>query len=63
MLYNRYEIQRDVRQAMYNYVNEWMKAIGKNRKFLGGDKPNLADLVSFILCYNCIYMNVTSVLI
>ena len=32
---------------MYNYINEWMKAIGKNRKFLGGDKPNLADLVSF----------------
>ena len=46
MLCCRYEIQRDVRQAMYNYVNEWMKAIGKNRKFLGGDKPNLADLVS-----------------
>ena len=41
----RYEIQRDVRQAMYNYINEWMKAIGKNRRFLGGDKPNLADLV------------------
>ena len=32
---------------MYNYINEWMKAIGKNRKFLGGDKPNLADLVSY----------------
>lgn len=44
--YNRYEIQRDVRQAMYNYINEWMKAIGKGRKFLGGDNPNLADLVS-----------------
>ena len=41
----RYEIQRDVRQAMYDYINEWMKAIGKNRRFLGRDKPNLADLV------------------
>jgi len=39
-------MQRDTRQAMYNYINEWMKAIGKDRKFLGGDKPNLADLVS-----------------
>ena len=45
---NRYEIQSDVRQAIYGCVNVWMKGIGKKRKFLGGDKPNLADLVSVI---------------
>jgi hypothetical protein len=29
-------------------VNEWITAIGRKRKFMGGDKPNLADLVRFV---------------
>lgn len=38
----------DVRQALYNDVNTWLVEIEKNgEKFLGGNKPNLADLAVF----------------
>lgn len=39
-----YKLQDDVRQDLYLAVDEWITAIGKKRKFMGGDKPNLADL-------------------
>lgn len=26
-------------------MNDWVAAIGKQKKFMGGDEPNLADLV------------------
>ncbi|KAK5968376.1 Prostaglandin E synthase 2 [Trichostrongylus colubriformis] len=39
----------DERQALKNAFDEWMNAIGSNRTFLGGDKPNLADLVGYSL--------------
>lgn len=35
----------DERQSLYDCCNEWTTAIGKNRLFMGGEKPNLADLV------------------
>ena len=35
-----------MRQSLYEEANNWVKGIGKKRKFMGGDKPNLADLVS-----------------
>lgn len=41
----RHNLQDDVRQDLYKAVNDWVAAIGKNRKFMGGDQPNLADLV------------------
>lgn len=41
----RHNLQDDVRQDLYKAVNEWVVAIGKKRKFMGGDQPNLADLV------------------
>ena len=45
LLLSRYKLQDDVREDLYLAVDEWITAIGKKRKFMGGDKPNLADLV------------------
>lgn len=42
---NRHNLQDDVRQDLYKAVNEWVAAIGRDRKFMGGSQPNLADLV------------------
>uniref|UniRef100_A0A8C1DWW7 Prostaglandin E synthase 2-like n=1 Tax=Cyprinus carpio carpio TaxID=630221 RepID=A0A8C1DWW7_CYPCA len=46
-LKNRHHLQDDVRQDLYKAVNDWVLAIGKNKKFMGGDQPNLADLAVF----------------
>ncbi|XP_034396451.1 prostaglandin E synthase 2 isoform X1 [Cyclopterus lumpus] len=46
-LKSRHQLQDDVRQDLYKAVNDWVAAIGKNRKFMGGDHPNLADLAVF----------------
>ncbi|XP_051509049.1 prostaglandin E synthase 2 [Myxocyprinus asiaticus] len=46
-LKNRHNLQDDVRQDLYKAVNDWVAAIGKNKKFMGGDQPNLADLAVF----------------
>ena len=40
----RYNLQSDVRVAMYEEAEKWMRAVGR-RKFMGGSAPNLADLV------------------
>ena len=45
-IFFRYRLKDDVREAMYDEVNVFMRALGK-RKFLGGNQPNLADLVMF----------------
>ncbi|PAV56203.1 hypothetical protein WR25_09519 [Diploscapter pachys] len=37
----------DERQALRDACKEWMEAIGKDRLFMGGDKPNLADLALY----------------
>ena len=42
----RYSLDDDVRQSLYKSVNDWLEGIGPSRIFMGGDKPNLADLVS-----------------
>ncbi|XP_027133334.1 prostaglandin E synthase 2 isoform X3 [Larimichthys crocea] len=46
-LKSRHNLQDDVRQDLYEAVNDWVAAIGKKRKFMGGDQPNLADLAVF----------------
>ncbi|KAI3372929.1 hypothetical protein L3Q82_023373 [Scortum barcoo] len=46
-LKNRHNLQDDVRQDLYKAVNDWVAAIGKKRKFMGGDQPNLADLAVY----------------
>lgn len=46
-LKRRHRLKEDVRSSLYDVGNQWIKAIGKNRKFMGGDKPNLADLAVY----------------
>ncbi|KAL0979552.1 hypothetical protein UPYG_G00186470 [Umbra pygmaea] len=46
-LKSRHNLQDDVRQDLYKAVNDWVAAIGKKRKFMGGDQPNLADLAVY----------------
>lgn len=46
-LKSRHNLQDDVRQDLYKAVNDWVAAIGKKRKFMGGEHPNLADLAVF----------------
>ncbi|XP_075903088.1 prostaglandin E synthase 2 isoform X2 [Nelusetta ayraudi] len=46
-LKSRHNLQEDVRQDLYKAVNDWIAAIGKKRKFMGGEQPNLADLAVF----------------
>uniref|UniRef100_A0A3P9KQ71 Prostaglandin E synthase 2 n=1 Tax=Oryzias latipes TaxID=8090 RepID=A0A3P9KQ71_ORYLA len=46
-LKSRHNLQDDVRQDLYKAVNEWVAAIGRDRKFMGGSQPNLADLAVF----------------
>ncbi|XP_051924999.1 prostaglandin E synthase 2 [Hippocampus zosterae] len=46
-LKSRHNLQDDVRQDLYKAVNDWVAAVGKHRKFMGGQGPNLADLAVF----------------
>ena len=41
----RYNLKDDVRQSLYDVCREWTKQLGNN-PYLGGEKPNLADIVS-----------------
>ncbi|GJQ88054.1 Su(P) [Trypoxylus dichotomus] len=44
-LKNRYNLRDDVRQSLYEECDRWVKAVkDKSTPFLGGTKPNLADL-------------------
>lgn len=43
---NKYNLQSDVRAAMYEEAEKWMRAVGR-RKFMGGSAPNLADLAVY----------------
>lgn len=45
-LKKKYGLKDDVRQSLYDSCNYWLKNIGPNRRFMGGEVPNLADLVS-----------------
>uniref|UniRef100_A0A8B9ER84 Prostaglandin E synthase 2 n=1 Tax=Anser cygnoides TaxID=8845 RepID=A0A8B9ER84_ANSCY len=46
-LKKRHHLRDDVRQDLYEAVDEWVKAIGKHRLFMGGNQPNLADLAVY----------------
>nr|CAB3265263.1 prostaglandin E synthase 2 [Phallusia mammillata] len=46
-LKKKYKISENVRIDLYKACNTWVKAIGHDRKFMGGDKPNLADICVF----------------
>lgn len=45
----RHHLQDDVREDLYEAANKWVAAVGKDRPFMGGQKPNLADLVGVVL--------------
>ena len=45
-LKKKYKIVNE-REELYEKLDEFMDAIGPKRSFLGGDKPNLADLAVF----------------
>ncbi|XP_029467456.1 prostaglandin E synthase 2 isoform X2 [Rhinatrema bivittatum] len=47
MLKRRHNLQHDVREDLYKAANDWVAAIGKQRQFLGGEQPNLADLAIY----------------
>ena len=36
------------RQAMIDCCRQWTKAVGPNRPFMGGNSPDLADLVGVV---------------
>ena len=44
LLKKRHNISEDVRLDLYKACNHWIEAIGKGNKFMGGNKPNLADV-------------------
>nr|XP_033714589.1 prostaglandin E synthase 2 isoform X4 [Tursiops truncatus] len=44
-----HRLQDDVREDLYEAANKWVAAVGKDRPFMGGQRPNLADLVSVVV--------------
>lgn len=45
-LKKKYNIEEE-RPALYDAANEWMTAVGQDRPFMGGERPNLADLAVY----------------
>uniref|UniRef100_A0A2K5CCX7 Prostaglandin E synthase 2 n=1 Tax=Aotus nancymaae TaxID=37293 RepID=A0A2K5CCX7_AOTNA len=48
-LKSRHHLQDNVREDLYEAANKWVAAVGKDRPFMGGQRPNLADLVSVVV--------------
>ncbi|XP_036041771.1 prostaglandin E synthase 2 isoform X2 [Onychomys torridus] len=46
-LKSRHQLQDDVRADLYEAANKWVTAVGADRPFMGGQKPNLADLAVY----------------
>ncbi|XP_004849325.1 prostaglandin E synthase 2 isoform X2 [Heterocephalus glaber] len=46
-LKSRHHLRDDVREDLYEAANKWVAAVGKDRPFMGGQKPNLADLAVY----------------
>ncbi|XP_059571580.1 prostaglandin E synthase 2 isoform X2 [Alligator mississippiensis] len=42
-----HHLQDNVREDLYEAADDWVKAIGKHRLFMGGSQPNLADLAVY----------------
>ncbi|KAK6194700.1 hypothetical protein SNE40_000283 [Patella caerulea] len=47
LLKRKYRLKDDVRESLYDSCNEWVAAVGKKRKFMGGENPDLSDLVVY----------------
>ena len=46
-LTKRHNLKSDVRQSLYDCCNHWMKAVGKENRFKGGETPDLSDLAVY----------------
>lgn len=46
-LKSRHHLQDDVREDLYAAADKWVAAVGRERPFMGGQKPNLADLAVY----------------
>ena len=46
-LKSRHHLQDDVCADLYEAANKWVTAVGKDRPFMGGQKPNLAGLAVY----------------
>lgn len=46
-LKSRHHLQDDVREDLYAAANKWVAAVGGERPFMGGQRPNLADLAVY----------------
>lgn len=46
-LKKRHNLKGDIRDSLYDCCKFWLKSIGKNKRFMGGDQPNLADLAVY----------------
>ena len=55
VLKKRYKLKDNVRESLFECCNEWVGAIGKDRRFMGGEGPNLADLVSSVYSRSTIF--------
>ncbi|XP_063491968.1 prostaglandin E synthase 2 isoform X2 [Symphalangus syndactylus] len=42
-----HRLQDNVREDLYEAADKWVAAVGKDRPFMGGQKPNLADLAVY----------------
>ncbi|XP_004453089.2 prostaglandin E synthase 2 [Dasypus novemcinctus] len=46
-LKSRHHLRDDVRVDLYEAADKWVAAVGQDRPFMGGQKPNLADLAVY----------------
>ncbi|KAJ6654610.1 hypothetical protein lerEdw1_006763 [Lerista edwardsae] len=46
-LKTRHHLQDNVREDLYKAADDWVKAVGRHRLFMGGNQPNLADLAVY----------------
>lgn len=44
ILKRRHQLQDNVRLSLYEACDEWVRTVGKENTFFGGDQPNLADI-------------------
>lgn len=50
-LKRKYNLKEDVRDSLFDYSKFWTSKGVAGRTFLGGDKPNLGDLVNFLYIF------------
>lgn len=46
-LKRKYNLKEDSRESLYDACNHFLRQKGRARRFMGGDRPDLADLAVF----------------